>query len=651
MPTCSGLSAWSNNLSSKRPTAASPTERHRVTLLPDSRGFDIRHGERLLAAAWKSGVGIKSICGGRGKCGSCLVQIEATNPGSLSPLSEPERELLPAHRQGGTYRLACECEVQGDVAISVPPESQAVLSAPRKPHTVTAVTVRPLTTRVTVAVDGANTAPPRALTTRVVQATAAALGRRSVELPLPVMIEFSRRPGFDQARELSVTVVDERRVSQLLIGRRDRTCGLAVDVGTTSFVVFLCDLVHGDILATRTASNPQAIYGEDVVSRMTHIQRDPATLADMRRLLVDAINGLLLEACAECGIDTDDVVDAVLVGNPTMQHIVLGLNPESLGRGPYLPVWSQGTHVDACQLGLAMAKHAQVYVFPMVSGYIGGDTLAALMTRGPEFYRGAQLLVDVGTNGEVVLAHNGRLAATSCATGPVYEGAHIRCGMRAAPGAIERVWVDGAGKIRCAAIPPDVGGTDKRPLGLCGSGVISGVSASVRAGLIGSDGALSPPATHPQLRAGPEAGYSQELVLVGSAFSRTGRDIVLTQQDVRAVQLGKAALRAGIEILLAENGVTQLDRVYLAGTFGNHLEPEDILDIGLIPPLPVQHIRTIGNAAGDGARAALFDRRQRRRAATLARRLEVLELSGRSDFQNLFVMHTALASMPDDPID
>ena len=573
-----------------------------------------------------------------------MVQIEAAAPGALSPPSDIERELLPAHPQGGTYRLACECEVQGDVTIAVPPESQAVLSAPRKPHTVTAIAARPLTTRLTLAIEGAYSAPPRALTTRIIEATAGALARRSVEMPLAVMAEFSRQRGFDEARELTVTVVGERRVSQILIGRRERSCGLAVDIGTTSFVIFLCDLVRGDIVATRTAANPQAIYGEDVISRMTHIQRDPATLQDMRRLLVDDINRLLLEACAEGGVDAVDVVDAVLVGNPTMQHILLGLNPESLGRGPYLPVWSQGVSLDACELGLAIAPHAQAYVFPMVSGYIGGDTLAALLTRGADFFRGSQLLVDVGTNGEVVLAHNGRLAATSCATGPVYEGAHIRCGMRAAPGAIERVWINPAGKVRCAAIPGEVGSTDRRPIGLCGSGVISAVSAGVRAGLIGRDGAFAVAATHPQLRANGQ-GRSDEWVLIGAAYSRTGRDIVLTQQDVRAVQLGKSALRAGIEILLAEHGVTQLDRIYLAGTFGNHLEPEDILDIGLIPPLPVAHIRTIGNAAGDGARAALFNRHHRRRAAALARRLEVLELSGRSDFQDLFVSHTELSSV------
>lgn len=624
-----------------------PHHKHRVRVDDDARVIELHDGERLLFGAWKAGVGIKSICGGRGKCGSCIVQVDSAAPGALSPASDAERELLPPHPTGGTYRLACLAEVHGEAAISIPPESQAVRSAPRKPHTVTAVTARPLTRRVGIEVPGATAQPPRALAERVAQAAAAALGRASVELPLSVLADFSRLAGFDSARDLTATVVGERKLIQILPGRRERMLGIAVDVGTTSFVVFLCDLERGEIVAMRTAANPQAIYGEDVISRMTHVQQDPDTLPQMRRLLVDEINRLLADACAEAEAASDDVVDAVLVGNPTMQHILLGINPEPLGRGPYLPLWSEGVEVEALELGLAIAPRAPAYVFPMVSGYIGGDTIAALLTRGPEFYRGSQLLVDVGTNGEVVLAHHGALAATSCATGPVYEGAHIRCGMRAAPGAIEKVWVRPDRAVRWAAIgEASQDSADKRPIGLCGSGVISAVCAGVRAGLIARDGALAPPETHPQLRANGE-GRSDEWVLVRGAYSRTGRDIVLTQHDVRAVQLGKSALRAGIEILLAEHGVERLDHVYLAGTFGNHLQPEDILEIGLVPPLPVQRIRSIGNAAGDGARAALFNRHHRRRAAQIAKRLSVLELSGRADFQDRFVMHTELSPVAD----
>jgi uncharacterized 2Fe-2S/4Fe-4S cluster protein (DUF4445 family) len=517
-----------------------------------------------------------------------------------------------------------------------------VRNTPRKPYTVTDVDPRPIVSRVSTQVPGAYDEPLRPLAERLRTAIAGALGRRSVDLPLAVVADYSTCPGFDAAREVTATIYAERTVLGLRSGRASGLHGVAIDVGTTSIVVFLCDLASGRIAGMRTAANPQAIYGEDVISRMTHIQRDIGTLAEMRRLLVDEINRLTDEAAGEAGVALADIVDAVVVGNPTMQHILLGVSPEPLGRGPYLPVWADGVEISAAELALHALPRARVFVFPSIAGYIGGDTLAALLTRGPEFHRGAQLLIDVGTNGEVVLAHDGELVATSCATGPVYEGAHIRCGMRAVPGAIERVWVDAKSRVRCAAIRESDGKGDPRPVGLCGSGVISAVAALVGAGLIGEDGGLAPPGSHPAL-AGSAFGRAEAVTLVTAPYSRTGREIVLTQHDVRAVQLGKSALRAGIEILLADSGVSRVDRIHLAGTFGNHLEPEDILKIGLVPPVPVERVRSIGNAAGDGARMALFNRNHRRRAMQLARRLRVLELSLRPDFQDLFVSHTALA--------
>jgi len=620
----------------------------RVTFHPDQRTVDVRPGERLLTAAWKVGVGIKSVCGGRGKCGSCLVEVDAaaTVPDALTPLSLEEQALLPPGSERLNYRLACLCDVRGDVALAVPPESQAVRSAPRKPYTVTHVVPRPIVSRVCADVAGPYTEPQRPLADRLRAGIALAARRRTVELPVEALAEYSARSGFDTAREVTATLYQERRVLELRRGRAHALCGVAIDVGTTSIVAFLCDLAQGEIVAMRTTGNPQAIYGEDVISRMTHIQKDPDALAEMRRLLVAELNRLVEEAADDAGASAGDIVDVVVVGNPTMQHILLGVNPEPLGRGPYLPVWSEGVEVEAGQLGLRVMPRARVFVFPSIAGYIGGDTLAAVLTRGPEFYRGTHLLVDIGTNGEVVLAHNGELTATSCATGPVYEGAHIRCGVRAAPGAIERVWVEPGGRIRWAAIREADGKGDPRPIGLCGSGVISSVAAFVASGIVGEDGALAEPERHAQLR-GAAHGRAQEIVIVPGPYARAGRDIVLTQQDVRSVQLGKSALRSGIEILLAERGVTEIDRIHLAGTFGNHLEPEDILKIGLVPPVPVERIRSIGNAAGDGARMALFNRNHRRRAATLARKLSVLELTTREDFQDLFVTHTALAPSPE----
>jgi uncharacterized 2Fe-2S/4Fe-4S cluster protein (DUF4445 family) len=615
-----------------------------ITFLPESRRIEVAPGERVLVAAWKSGVGIKSVCGGRAKCGSCLIEVDAAQAATLSAASAEELALLPAAPEGRQYRLACMAHVRGETRVSVPPESQALKSAPRKPYTVTRVALDPAVRRLALDIDGAYAEPPRPLEARI-GAALARTGARAGELPPAVLAGYSLEAGFDAATHATATLVGARVIG-LQAARHAGLYGLAIDIGTTSVVLFLCNLANGEILAVRTAGNPQAAYGEDVIARMTQVHEDPAMLGTLQKLLVEELNRLLDDACAETGVRRADVADAVIVGNPTMQHILLGINPEPLGRGPYLPVLGRGVEVEAASIGLAILPGAPVFVLPMPAGYIGGDTLAAVLTRGPDFYRGTHLLVDIGTNGEVVLAKDGVLTATSCATGPVYEGAHIRCGVRAAAGAIERVWVDTQGMLRWAAIPADdAADRDRRPVGLCGSGVISTVAALVEAGMVARDGRFAAPGAHAQVRADAATGVSEALLVKGMA-SRTGRDIVFTQQDVRSVQLGKAALRAGIEILLREQGVEQLDRIYLAGTFGNHLGPRDIVAIGLVPPLPVDRIESIGNAAGDGARMVLFNRRDRRRAHRLAARMRVVDLANRADFQDLFVACTELSDAP-----
>jgi len=620
------------------------TEPAGVTFLPEARRVESRAGESLLSAAWKGGVGIKSVCGGRGKCGSCLVEVEAGETGSLCEPTEEERALLPPGEDRDRYRLACRAHACGEVRVSIPPESQALRSAPRKPYTVTRVALAPHVKRLALEVEGAQSRPMRPLAERIGEALGRA-GAPARAVAPAVLAALSLEKGFDSAARVSATFAG-RRLASLHVGAHRGLYGVAIDVGTTSMVMFLCDLRSGEIAGLRTAGNPQAAYGEDVIARMTHVQEDVAALAKLQSLLVDEINRLVGEVAAEAGIDLADIADAVVVGNPTMQHILLRINPEPIGRGPYLPVLADGVEVEAASLGLRLGPGAPVFVLPMPAGYIGGDTLAAVLTRGPEFYRGNHLLVDIGTNGEVVLAKDGVLTATSCATGPVYEGAHIRCGVRAAPGAIERVWVDAGGALRWAAIPPD-GERDKRPFGLCGSGVISTVKALVDAGSLRPDGGFVATGEYAHVRTDPASGAPEALLVEGKK-TRTGRDIVFTQQDVRSVQLGKAALRAGIEILLRDQGVRELDRVYLAGTFGNHLAPGDIVAIGLVPPVPVERIESIGNAAGDGARMVLFNRRDRARVRRVAANMRVVELSHRADFQDLFIACTELSAAPAD---
>ena len=602
-------------------------------------------GSTLLFAAWQSGIAIKSVCGGRGKCGTCLVVLpDAETPGrALSEITQQEQELLPVNTDGRAFRLACMTHVHADVSVHIPSESEAAETPPRKPYTVSRIAAQPLVSRVALDLAGPYDEPVRPLAARIGEALARTRHEPAPAIGPDVLADFSLRRDFDAAKEVTAAIHAGRGVIQLRPGVRRGLYGAALDIGTTSIVLFLCDLETSEIRAVRTASNRQAAYGEDVISRMTHIQRDTAMLIELQSLLVNGINEMIAGAAREAGIDPDDILDVAAAGNPAMQHILLGVNPEPLGRGPYMPLWSGGSDVEARSVGLDLPRGVRLYVFPMASGYIGGDTVAATLTRDAAFYRGTKLLVDIGTNGEVVLAKDGVLTATSCATGPVYEGAHIRCGMRAAPGAIERVWVEPDGSLRWAAIPARAGAAEMRPIGLCGSGVISGVAALVNAGILRTDGAFD--TSHPAVRPGATPNQT-ELVLVPGHESGTQRDIVITQTDVRNVQLGKAALRAGIDILLREQEAGHVDCIYLAGAFGNHLDPADILNIGMVPPVPVASVQTIGNAAGDGARMALFNSKHRRRAERLAGRLRVIELSNRPDFQDTFVECTELAPLP-----
>ena len=612
----------------------------RVTFEPGGRCVEVECGERLLVAAWRAGAALKSVCGGRGQCGGCLVEID--RDAALSAAHADEAARLPEATATRHCRLACLAQVEADVRVRIPLESEALRVPPRKPFRDAPVAAAPLVSNLAIDIAGPREVPPRPLADRIGAALRTA-GVRQVEIPVAALAGLSTTRQFDAVRRLTATLFDRREVIRLQPGGPRGLFGLALDVGTTSLAAFLCDLEAGRILGVRTATNPQAAYGEDVISRMTQVQRDIRLLARMQAMVVDELSRMAGELAAEAGIAPEDIVDAVAVGNPTMQHILLGINPESLGRGACQPVLAAGTCVRAAEVGLRVLPTARLFVLPTVGGYIGGDTLAAVLTQPRSFLRGTHLLIDVGTNGEAVLGHHGRLTAISCATGPVYEGAHIRCGVRAAPGAIERVWLTPEGGVELAVIPDAQKPAAPLPLGLCGSGVISAVAALVNAGILHADGRLLP-GSHPAVRSGREG--AGEFVVVPAGRSGTGRDIVLTQADVRNVQLGKAALRAGIEILLREQGVQRLDSILLAGTFGNHLDPDDILRIGMVPPIRVRALHSIGNAAGDGARMALLNRRQRQRAHRLARRIRVLELATRPDFQALFIACTLLAADP-----
>jgi len=410
--------------------------------------------------------------------------------------------------------------------------------------------------------------------------------------------------------------------------------GLAVDIGTTKLALFLVDLDSGRTLARRGAMNPQIAYGEDVISRIAYAGGGAQTEGVLRRALLTTLHREVSDLCGEVGIAPERIGEAVVVGNTVMHHLFAGLPVRSLGMAPYRPATTGALDLEAGPAGLALAPGAPLYLPPLVAGYVGADHVAMLLACGVGETALTTIAIDIGTNTEITLAIGGRLLSCSSPSGPAFEGAHITAGMRAAPGAIERVHIAGGAA--------SVYTIDRRPpVGVCGSGVLDALSEMLRVGLLDRRGNIGEKAPARRTAVGPN-----ELLLAPAAATGHGRDIVITRGDVNEIQLAKAAVRAGIEVLLAEAQVqaVAIEQVLVAGAFGSYLDLASAVRIGLLPRLPLDRFRQVGNAAGAGARQMLASPLRRRAAEAIARRIEYVELTAHPAFHRGFV--TAIGFEP-----
>lgn len=596
-----------------------------VTFQPMGRRADSQPGQNLLQLAQEAGVGLESPCGGKGLCGKCRVRPQ----GPASPLTPAEKALLGPDTELG-LRLACQTSLPQGGAVWVPPESrgqrQVILTSGRSGE----LEMDPSVRAYSVSVPPPRLEEPEAARERLFGALAQAAGRELTgppELPLSLLRGLPQRLAQDQGR-LSLALRHGQEIVALGAAQDGPALGLAVDLGTTTVVAYLCDLANGQLLAVSSEMNPQVPHGDDVISRISLCGANPAELAKLSRAVVDCVNALARDACAQAEAAPERILECVMVGNSAMHHLFLALDPATLAIAPYAPVVRGPVEVKARQAGLALGPEAWLHWLPLKAGFVGADTVAAALAVGADNIEESTLLLDLGTNGEMVLAARGRMMACSTAAGPALEGGHIGQGMRGAPGAVERAALEpGAARASLRVI----GG--QRPVGFCGSGLVSLVSSLLNAGILLPSGGFDP--RHSELvRPGP---HGLEYVAAVAADTGHGRDLVLTSQDVAEVQLAKAAIRAGAEVLMAEMGVKQISRVLLAGAFGNYLDPGEAARIGLFPPLAVECIQGVGNAAGVGAVMALLSRRQRARAEELARRMGYVELSGHPLFQDLFV--------------
>jgi uncharacterized 2Fe-2S/4Fe-4S cluster protein (DUF4445 family) len=580
----------------------------------------------LLELAQQGGVKIESACGGKGQCGKCKVQVW----GKASSIETQDSDALGPNEADG-YCLACQTRVKGAAAVWVPETSrlhkQDILTTGHEFNMDFAPDVKSFELEVPVPKLNAVVADRERVFAQLSR-SAGVDPQFPWQTSLAVLRGLEEKLRSDSGR-VSVVATSEGRIMDFSYGWGKDCLGLAVDLGTTTIVVYLIDLKTGRIMSTKADMNPQVSQGEDVISRISSCRDNSDQLDRLGSLARECINDLAQDACDEVGADIDRVFQCVVVGNTAMHHFFLGLNPGNLGRSPYTPVASGSLEVSAREVGLGVSPQARVNMLPVKAGFVGADTVAVALALNADQVTEPTLMVDLGTNGEIILATPDDILCCSTAAGPAFEGGHIRCGMRAAPGAVDSVRVSDDDLAPTLSV---IG--EGPPLGICGSGLVSLVSELIRTGTIMRSGAFDREHIGPYIRKGTDG---LEYILALADRSAADRDLVLTHRDVSQLQLAKAAIHAGTSLMMAEMGVTRLSRVLLAGAFGNYLDPVAACGINMFPGVDPQNVGGVGNAAGAGAIMALISQPERARARILAQRMRYLELAAHPDFKNAYV--------------
>ena len=632
---------------------------HRVVFTPSGKRGDLDQGTSLLAAARTLGVDLDSVCGGRGICGRCQIEIAEgrfakhaieSSAGHASSWNEVEQRYADKRGLEAGRRLGCQARVMGELVVDVPPESQVHRQVVRKRAEEHPIDVDPVVRLHYVEVSEPNLTEPSSDFRRLARALAEQWGLFDVAADLATLASLQKTL---RAGGFAVTVAVRKRHNIVAIrpGFAERAFGVAVDVGSTTIAVHLCDLTSGAVLASVGAMNPQIRFGEDLMSRVSYVMMNPGGDGELTRAVREAINALIGAAAAEAKVARDEIFEVTLVGNPIMHHLALGLDPTELGGAPFALALDSAYEAGARDLGLDIAPGAFVYALPLIAGHVGADTAGVVLAEAPYLGDGLRLLVDVGTNAEIVFGNRERLIACSSPTGPAFEGAQISCGQRAAPGAIERVRVDRATLeprfkvIGCdlwsdepafAEATADLGVT-----GICGSGIIEAIAELYLAGVVSPDGVID----------GSLSARSRRIEKAGRTFAYVLNDgaprLLIHQTDVRAIQLAKAALYAGAKLLIERRGAGLPERITLAGAFGAHIDPLHAMILGLIPDCDLEKVASAGNAAGTGARIALLNLAARAEIESVVRRIEKVETAVEPNFQARFVAAMAIPNQTD----
>jgi uncharacterized 2Fe-2S/4Fe-4S cluster protein (DUF4445 family) len=637
------------------------SKKHKVIFQPSGRRGEIEEGKTILEAAQALGVDIEGLCGNKKVCGKCKVRIEEgyfekdnidSGMAHLSPLTEAEKKHIKPE-DGPGIRLSCTAEVHGDIKVFVPERSRAGKQVVRK-------AAKELTIKLDPAVKKYNVdlVPPTLhdMTTgdweRVLKFLEDDYGLKGLTFDYLVLKDLQDilRKGDWKA---TVTVWMDKEIIKVEPGFVEVSYGLAVDIGTTTCVGYLTDLSTGKVVNTESMMNPQVPYGEDVMSRITYSMSNPGGLETMQKAIIQGLNEIIERVVTEFRKDGPNpghlIDDLTIVFNTAMHHIFLGLNPEYIGRSPFIPAVQSSLDLKARDLGLWINPAAYIHVLPIEAGFVGADNVGVLIAEEPYNQDENVLIIDIGTNGELLMGNRNKVCSTSCATGPAFEGAQIKFGMRAAPGAIETVEIDPATKEPRYKV---IGKADwhthienVNAKGLCGSAIIQVVAEMFRAGIVDKSGRFIMDLGTPRVR--KDADGKPEYVLAWASETSIGQDITITQGDVRALQLAKGALYTGAKLMMKRLGIATLDRVILAGAFGSHIDREASMTLGMFPDCSIDKVYAVGNAAGDGSRMALLNRDKRREANERARWVEFVEIATDPLFEREFMQAMHIPHMKD----
>ncbi|MDA7589657.1 ASKHA domain-containing protein [Porticoccaceae bacterium] len=637
----------------------------KVVFTPSGRRGSFPVNTPLLDAARSLGVDIDSVCGGRGLCGRCQVtcaegafpkhQIQSSKD-HLSPLSETEKSYNQRKKPlAQDRRLSCHTLLLDDCVIDVPPESQVHRQVVRKAAEYRDIELDAATRLYCVEVPEPDMEVPKGDLQHLLDVLESDWGLSSLTCDAALLARL--QPALKESgRRLTVAVHRNHSIIALWAGFHDLAYGVAVDVGSTTVAVHLCDLSSGDVLASASVMNPQIRFGEDLMSRVSYVMMHPEGAQEMTNAIRVALNDLFKNVAKQVKAKVEDILEITLVANPIMHHLLLGINPVELGGAPFALTTDTAVEMPARELDLQINHGGRIYILPCIAGHVGADTAGVILSEEPQQQKAMTLLVDVGTNAEIVLGDKNRLLACSSPTGPAFEGAQISAGQRAAAGAIERVRIDPdtlvarfkvIGSDLWSDEPGFIEETSKFGVtGICGSGIIEVVAEMYLSGIVTVDGIIDG-----ELASGSPLvvadGRTWSYVLYQSDLTENQAPILVTQNDIRQIQLAKAALYAGVKLLMDKLDIDHVDRIRLAGAFGSHINVQHAMVLGLIPDCALNQVSSAGNAAGTGARIALLNNQSRNTIEDLVTNIEKIETAMEPKFQQYFVDAMAFPNKTD----